>query len=254
LFASLFLSFIRPHANTDKTLEKEFLLILKQCDISPENDNTSSTDSSVNSSVNSNVDSNVNSNVNSSVNSNVNSSVHSNVNSNINSNINSNVNSSVNSNKNNTSNAINIDCTEKSLISNNIDIQSESYDGDISLQNTDCTEKSLISDNIDIQSESYDGDIDSAHYRHNIRAAGMHIAVVPTNQASIMFPISARSPRIPWIHFRISKLMDDTTSPLLNPNAIHERRSSGMLKIQENCSNDDIPENKEQKLPGEGSI
>jgi len=270
LFTFLFLSFIHSssHANIDKTLEKEFLAILKQCDISTGNNSTSSTDSNTDSSTDSSVDNSVDvsviSNVNSNVNSIVNSNVNSNINSNINSNVYSNVYSNVNSNNNNTSSVINI---QKPLSSDSIvlhiDIPSESFE-------SECTEKSVISDNINIQSESYDGDVDSAHCRRNIRAVGMQTEVVPTNQASItMFPVSARSPRIPWIHFRISKLIDNATSPLLNTNAIHERRSvcmrtiqencsnddvPDMLKIQENCSNDDALEYKEQKLPEEGSI
>jgi hypothetical protein len=172
LFAFLFLSFIHPYANTDKTLEEEFLSILKPCDISPRN----------------------------------------------------------------------IDCTEMSLISNNIDKTLEE-------------EFFSILKLCGISPRSFDGEschnsiIDSALRSNNIRASDMHTTVViPTNLTSTMCPSSARCPRI---EFPISKLMDDPTtcSPLLNPNAIHERRSLDILKIKEDCCNDDgVPENEKQEL------
>jgi hypothetical protein len=106
-----------------------------------------------------------------------------------------------------------------------------------------------------ISPRSFDGEschnsiIDSALRSNNIRASDMHTTVViPTNLTSTMCPSSARCPRI---EFPISKLMDDPTtcSPLLNPNAIHERRSLDILKIKEDCCNDDgVPENEKQEL------
>jgi hypothetical protein len=182
LFVFLLLSFIHPHADPDKTLEEEFLSILKLCDISPRN----------------------------------------------------------------------IDRTEKSLISDNVHMQSESLDS----ESRKTLEEEFLSilKLCGISPRSLDGEsghnstIDSAHFRDNIRAAdNMHTTVVvPTKQTSITCPSSARSPRI---EFPISKSMDDplTSSPLLNPNAIHVRRSLDM-KIQEDCCNDDVQENEKRKF------
>jgi hypothetical protein len=179
----LLLSFIHPYP--DKTLEEEFLSILKQCDISQRN----------------------------------------------------------------------FDRTEKSLISHNVHMQSEPLDG----ESRKTLEEEFLSilKLCGISPRSLDGEschnstIDSAHFRDNIRVAdNMYTTVVvPTKQTSITCPSSARSPRI---EFPISKLMDDpptstTSSPLLNPNAIHVRRSFDM-KIQEDCCNDDVQENEKRKF------
>jgi len=183
LFVFLLLSFIHPRADPDKTLEEEFLSILKLCDISPRN----------------------------------------------------------------------IDRTEKSLISDNVQMQSESLDGES--RKTLEEEFLTILELCGISPRSLDGEschdsiIDSAHFRDYMLAAdNMHTTVVfPAKQTSITCPSSARSPRI---EFPISKLMDDpptTSSPLLNPNAIHVRQSLD-TKIQEDCCHDYGQENEKRKF------
>lgn len=90
-----------------------------------------------------------------------------------------------------------------------IELSSTLKQCDITTRNVDCTD-SIISYNIDGQSESLDRE-------------GWN-----TGSRRIKFPVS--------------KCMDNPTSPLLNPNAIHERRSLDMLKVQEDCSSN-IPQN-----------